>query len=259
MMPSRERVYRTEALVLRRSDWGEADRLLTLFTPERGKLRALAKGVRKLHSRKSGHLELFSRSALLIAKGRDLDIVTQAETVDAYRPVRDDLQRAATACYLMELVDRFTADGSENRALYDLAVAALGWIGAAAMPAATTRYVELHLLEHAGFKPELFHCVGCGRTIQAEDQFFSPSLGGAVCPQCGPTAAEAGPISMPALKLMRYFQTHTYDAAAEAITALARPGVEIEVERALQRYITYHLERRLKSVDFLRRVRAEAA
>ncbi|MBI4630353.1 MAG: DNA repair protein RecO [Chloroflexi bacterium] len=92
-MPSRERTFRTEAIVLRRKDFGEADRILTLFTPELGKIRAVAKGIRKPASRKAGHLELYTRSRLLVAKGRDMDIVTQAETVESYRPLREDLLR----------------------------------------------------------------------------------------------------------------------------------------------------------------------
>ena len=80
---TQERLYRTEAIVLRRADLGEADRLLTIFTPERGKLRVVAKGARKVGSRKGGHVELFTRSNLLIAKARELDIVSQAETVEA--------------------------------------------------------------------------------------------------------------------------------------------------------------------------------
>src|SRR5215472_14024187 len=91
----RERTYRTEAIVLRRKDIGEADRILTLFTPQLGKVRAVAKGIRKPRSRKAGHLELFTCTRLLLAVGRDLDIITQAEGLEPYRPLRDDLLRGA--------------------------------------------------------------------------------------------------------------------------------------------------------------------
>ena len=96
-MPARDRTYRTEAVVLRRKDFGEADRVLTLLTPEHGKVRVVAKGIRKPASRKAGHLDLFMRSKLLVAKGRDLDIITQAETMSAYRPLREYLLRGAYA------------------------------------------------------------------------------------------------------------------------------------------------------------------
>ena len=115
-MPSSERTLRTEVVVLRHTDWGEADRLLVLFSREAGKLRAVAKGVRKLHSRKAGHLEPFTRVKLLLARGRDFWIVTQAETVDAYLPIREDLVRTAYAAYVIELLDRFTYEEGENRA-----------------------------------------------------------------------------------------------------------------------------------------------
>ena len=100
--------------MLRHSDWGEADRLLWLYTRQHGKLRALAKGVRKIRSRKAGHLEPFTRVALLLARGRDFYIVTQAETVDPYLSLREDLKRLGYASYVVELLDRFTYDEDEH-------------------------------------------------------------------------------------------------------------------------------------------------
>ena len=104
-MAKQERNIRVEAVVLRHSDWGEADRLLWLYSRELGKVRAIAKGVRKMRSRKAGHLEPFTRAILLLARGRDLLIVTQADTVEAYLPMREDLLRlsyaAAVGAYLL--------------------------------------------------------------------------------------------------------------------------------------------------------------
>ena len=99
-MTSRDRLYRTEAVILRRHDFGEADKLLTIYTPAFGKLRVLAKGVRKTTSRKAGHVELFTHSRLLIAKGKTLDIVTQAETISAFLPIRVELALTSYAYYL---------------------------------------------------------------------------------------------------------------------------------------------------------------
>ena len=106
-MPKEARSLRVEAVVLRHTDWGEADRLLILFTREAGKLRAVAKGARKLRSRKAGHLEPFTRVTLLLARGRDTWIVTQADTVDAHLPIGQDLTRIGYAAYVIELLDRF--------------------------------------------------------------------------------------------------------------------------------------------------------
>jgi DNA repair protein RecO (recombination protein O) len=116
----RERTYWTEAIVLRRTDFGEADRLLTVFTPERGKIKLIAKGARRPTSRKSGHVELFSHGQFLVAVGRELDIITQAETLEPFLPLRNDLLRTTYAYYLAELSDAFAAERDENRPLFEL-------------------------------------------------------------------------------------------------------------------------------------------
>src|SRR5512140_1231536 len=119
-MRARERSIRVETVVLRHADWGEADRILVLYTRESGKIRAVAKGVRKLRSRKAGHLEPFTRVTLMLAHGRDMWIVTQAETVDAFQPLREDLLLTGYAANVIELLDRFTYEEGENRSLYSL-------------------------------------------------------------------------------------------------------------------------------------------
>jgi DNA repair protein RecO (recombination protein O) len=251
-----ERLYRTEAVVLRRHDFGEADRLLTLYTPDLGKFKALAKGVRKIASRKAGHLELFMRSQLLLARGRELDIITQAEAIDTYRPVREDLIRATYASYTVELLDRFVEEANENRPLYDLLVATLARLSQAKDLALVVRYYELHLLSLVGYQPQLFRCVECGSVLEAVDQFFGPALGGVLCPTCGPNhPGEATALSLPALKVLRFAQTHPF---GEVANLQLRPTIHAELERTMQQYITYLLERNLKSVEFLRLLRREA-
>ena len=115
-----ERTLRVEAIILQHSDWGEADRILRLFTREQGKLRAIAKGARKMKSRKAGHLEPFMRSKLMLAKGRDMWIVTQAEVIDPYTSLRENLELTARAAYVIELLDRLTYEEGQNWQLYDL-------------------------------------------------------------------------------------------------------------------------------------------
>ena len=121
-------VYRTDAIVLRRQDFGEADRVLTLYSPWRGKFRAIAKGVRRPKSRLGGHVELFTHVNMLVAQGRNLDIVTQAETVRPFARIRDDLWKTSYACYVAELVDRFTEEHLENQPVFDLLLQALTYL-----------------------------------------------------------------------------------------------------------------------------------
>uniref|UniRef100_A0A7C4PW80 DNA repair protein RecO n=1 Tax=Bellilinea caldifistulae TaxID=360411 RepID=A0A7C4PW80_9CHLR len=251
-MPPAERTLRVEAIVLRHSDWGEADRLLSLFTREEGKLRAIAKGVRRLRSRKAGHLEPFTRVKLMLAHGRDLWIVTQAETVAAYLTLREDLERIAHASYAVELLDRFTYEEGANRPLFDLLAITLQRLDEGQPPFTLLRYYELRLLDLLGFRPELFRCVGCGDEIQPQDQFFSPLLGGVLCPRCGSQDASARPISVNALRFLRHFQRSTY---AEATRAVIPVPVQQEMETRMQDYLTYYLERGLNTPAFLRAVR----
>lgn len=256
LMPSRVRSHRVEAVVLRHSDWGEADRLLWLFTRELGKLRVIAKGVRKPRSRKAGHLEPFTRVSLLLAWGREMYIVTQAEAVDTYLALREDLVRVGYASYVVELLDRFTYEEGENRALYRLLTETLERLNTEPDPAFSVRYYELRLLDLAGFRPQLFHCVRCQAEIKPEDQYFSAEHGGVLCPRCGLGMHGVRPVSMPALKILRHFQRSSY---AEARRAHLSANVDRELENLMSYYLTYLLERNLNSPAFLRQVRKTSA
>ncbi|MCZ7670242.1 MAG: DNA repair protein RecO [Chloroflexi bacterium] len=253
---SRERTHRTEAIVLKRSNFGEADRLLTLFSLEFGKIKAVAKGARKPQSRKTGHVELFMRSRYLLAEGRDLYIITQAEMIEAYPALRDDLVRTTYGSYLVELLDRFTVEEDVNQDIYRLLAAALGWLSETADVRLAARAYELRLLGLTGFQPQLFHCVSCGEAIEEQDQFFSVELGGLLCPTCRQADRSAKPISAVAVKVLRYLQTRPWDTVKSL--QLKRP-LHVELEAILYHYLTHILERNLKSIDFLNRLREEAA
>jgi DNA repair protein RecO (recombination protein O) len=253
----RQHAFRLEALVLRHIDWGEADRLIWLYTPEMGKLHAVAKGVRKPRSRKAGHLEPFTRANLLLAHGRDLPLITQAETLDAFLPLRDDLRRTTYAAYMVELLDRFTYEGSdsphgESHNLYRLIIETLSRLCQPLDPDLVSRYYEVRLLDLVGFRPQLFHCAVCEREIQAEDQYFSAQQGGVLCPNCGARFSGSRPISMKALKYLRHFQRSNFTQAARVELT---PALNREIELMMQHYLTYLLERGLNTPPFLKLVR----
>jgi DNA repair protein RecO (recombination protein O) len=260
-MPDRQRLYRTEAIILRRADLGEADRLLTLLTPERGKLRAVAKGARKIASRKGGHVELFNRVNLLIARGRgEFDIVSQVETVEPWRALREDLNRSTYAHYVAELIDRFAEEGTAQPELFDLLADALGWLSTAEDLDLAARYFELSLLTLAGFQPQMFHCGVGGESLAeiADDETYgwSPGEGGAVCPQHSEGRTDIGRLSLRALKVLRHAMRSDYHTFA---ALSVRDAVAHEVEVAMQRYLTYVLERKLKSMEFINLLRREHA
>ncbi|GAB4505446.1 MAG: DNA repair protein RecO [Anaerolineales bacterium] len=247
-----ERSFRADAIVLRHADWGEADRLVTLYTREQGKVRAVAKGARKMTSRKAGHLEPFTHVKLQLARGRDLLIVTQAETLEAYLPLREDLILTGSASYVVELLDRSVYEGeSANSSLFRLLTETLTRLAGGDDPWLVIRYYELRLLDFLGFRPKLFSCANCEREIQPEAQFFSFTAGGVICPRCGQGLPNQPSISMETLKYLRHFQRSTYGEAS-----LARPSaaVRAEAESLMQGYFSFLLERELHSPGFLRQV-----
>ncbi len=250
-----QRSFRAEAVVLRHANWGEADRILTLYTREQGKLRAIVKGARKIRSRKAGHVEPFTHITLQLAKGRDIPIVTQVETLEAYLPLREDLLRTGYAAYMLELLDRFTYDEEGgNLALFRLLTDSLARLCKVTEPWLSVRYYEMRLLDHLGFRPQLFKCANCRREILAEDQFFSPSAGGVICPKCGKGLPGLWNISVEALKYLRHFQRSGY---SEASRANPTPEIQKEVETLMQAYFTYLLERQLNTPGFLKKMREE--
>jgi DNA repair protein RecO (recombination protein O) len=253
-MPREMRSFRVEAVVLKHNDHGEADRMLTLYTRQRGKLRALAKGVRKVRSRKGGHVEPFTLVSLQLAKGRNWHIVSQAEAIETYPNLRQDLEGMGYASYVSELLDKFTFDEEENSAVFRLITNTLKRMERGDDPQIVVRFFEIHLLDLLGFRPELKKCVVSEAEIKAEDQYFSAALGGVISPEHGRGRAGAVPISMRALKYLRHFQRSAY---REALRAQIAPEVANELEILMQHYITYLLERALNSPAFLRRVRKE--
>ncbi|MCC6805600.1 MAG: DNA repair protein RecO [Anaerolineae bacterium] len=252
-MSSRERSFRTPAIILKRFDLGEADRLLTLLTPHHGKIEVVVKGARKLTSTKTGHVELFTRADMLIHRGRDLGIAVQAEMVAPYLPLRDDLTLGAYAAYAAELCDRFALDGDDDTArLFALLDATFERLCGETDPRLALRYYELHLLDLAGFRPELNECVIGHEDVQPEDQFFTYAEGGVVCPRDAARGSSFVPLPMLTLKLLRHMQRSPY---AQVKSLQVDTRLHDDLERILQGYILYLLERRLQSADFIRRLR----
>jgi DNA repair protein RecO (recombination protein O) len=191
---------------------------------------------------------------LLLARGRDLFLITQAEAVDDHSAIRDDLIRVSYASYIVELLDRFTYEEGENLSIYRLLSETLDRLNTESDPAFATRYYEVRLLDLVGFRPQLQECVHCNAPIQPQDQFFSAEQGGVVCPKCGTGIAGIRPISLSALKILRHFQRSSY---AEARRARLTPGVDGELENLMGYYLPYLLERNLNTPEFLRKVKRD--
>ena len=250
----RLRTYKTEAVVLKQMPLGEAARILTFYTPDMGKLRAVARGVRRPKSRLGGHLELLNRVSVSLAHGRNLDVVTEAQVLQGFRGVRDDLQTLSRALYLAELIDTFSSEQSANRPLYRLLVDALGWLEKAAQPDQLLRHFEIRLLEHSGYRPELYFCGECKIELEPGGHLFDRSIGSVLCPACRVTSPNAMiPISLNGMKALRFLQNQEQYADATGLNMSA--DLLAEIERLLGNYVRFLAERELRTAEFMYRVR----
>jgi DNA repair protein RecO (recombination protein O) len=248
------RIYKTEAIVLRQRKLGEAGKIVTLYTPNYGKLDAVAKGVRRPKSRLGGHLEVLTHTAVMLAQGRNLDIVTQAQAMESFAPLRSDLHRLSRALYAAELVDRFSPEGAESYHVFQLLLTTLRRLATARNVDTVLRHLEMQLLTLSGFQPQLARCVSCQRALAATPNYFSPSVGGVLCPSCSPEAGGARPLSLNALKVMRLLQSGSF---AEVSRVRIGPGLAQEVEMHLRVYLIHVLERDVRSTAFIDRLRRE--
>ncbi|HUR18820.1 MAG TPA: DNA repair protein RecO [Acidimicrobiales bacterium] len=240
MSPSR--LYRDQGVVLRTIKLGEADRIVTLVTPGHGKVRAVAKGVRKTKSRFGSRLEPISHVSLLMYEGRELDIVNQAETLDHFRAIRDDLDRMGRAQCLLEAVDQVAQEREVSARLYSMLVGALRSLAARDAPLLLGAFFW-KLLSAEGAHPLLDQCATCG--APQDLVAFDLVEGGALCRSC----RRGVPVTPEALVLLRRVLG---GGLAAALDEPAGPVV-LEVEQLATSSLEHHLERRLRTLHVLNR------
>lgn len=232
-------LYKDEGVVLKSIKLGEADRIVTLFTRGNGKVRAVAKGIRKTKSRFGARLEPFTQVDLLIYRGRNLDTITGVHILDTFKGVKGDFERLAEAAALAELTEKITEEREESLQVYSLLLGGLEALaagkGATVVPAFLVK-----LLSVSGFHPQLALCAGCGGTAGLGG--FSPSMGGAVCRSCWEEDEGAFRLHADRIRLLAHLLAADFGWPAEEPAAS-------EVTDALRRYAEYHLERPLRSLQ----------
>ena len=231
--------------MLSRVDFGEADRVVTVFSRQFGKLRVVAKGARRPLSRLGPHLEYFCRSQLMLAKGRDLDVVTGAETVNAHLGLRADLDAYGHASHMVELVARLTEERQEHAAVFDLLGGSLQLLTEGMDPYHVTRHFELALLNHLGFRPELQRCVECREPLTQAPHPFMAELGGYLCDRCQPRGVAMRHVSVDAQKYLRAVER---GGLGPIVTLQLDPALRGEIERLLADYLRHIGERELSSL-----------
>ncbi len=242
------RNYQTEAIIIKRTKLGEADRILTLYTPHLGKIQAVAKGVRRPKSKLAGHLELLTHSQVWLAKGRNLDTITGSQTITSFLALKTDLWLTSCALYAAELVNQFTAEHVENYPLFKLLLETLEHLCEEGGRELILRYFEMKLLEEVGYRPQLEHCVSCSAALLPITNSFSPSAGGVVCRACAEKEFPTYPLSVSALKVLRFLQRNDYQTVRRLKIDAA---LSSELESVMQGYLRYLLEREVKSAAWL--------
>ena len=250
------RTYRAVGLTLRKSPVGEADLVSSIYTREHGKLDVLARGARRLTSKLMGHFEPLTLVRLSIARGRTLDVVAEAEVVNAFPNVKSHYASVARGLHVAELIDGFSASSASNPPALELALRTLEVIGK--QPRADDdlsldlplRYFDLQLLRLSGFLPELYQCVECGDELAPERHRYAAGAGGVLCADCvTPPDVVVRPLSLPALKVLRMLhRTESVDRLPQLNMPAA---VQREVHSILSETLQYWLDRQLRSQAFL--------
>lgn len=240
-------LYKEQGIVLGAFKLAEADKIVTILTQGSGKVRAVAKGIRRTMSRFGARLEPLTHANLMLYRGRNLDTVTQADIINPFRKIRDDVARFSAGETMLEATDKVVEDHERSVPIFLLLLRGLRALEAGPVdPAAVAEAFLLKLLGHAGFGPALGACAVCGETDVTR---FSFSQGGAVCEACQDRdAGGANPESLSWLSLLA-------KTDLEAVGGLAPSApVRKEARALLYGFAEYHVERRLRSLPLLARL-----
>lgn len=249
MVSSRPRTYSVEAVVVRASDFGEADRLVTLLTPFKGLVRAVARGARKPKSRLGGNVDLLRHINASLAEGRSLDTVSQAESLVSLRGLHSGLEKMSTGLYMAEVAERFSVEGGPNQPLYNQFVLMLQVLNEEPIHPLMARWFDLQVLQINGFLPTISECVDCGSVLDPEDHVFSPARGGLVCPDCRASENDVLlPASVNTIKLLR----HMVRSSWEGVRTISPGEVELrQASRIVREHMQFVLDRHVRSSAFM--------
>ena len=244
--------FSSEGIVLRRANFAEADQVVTILTRFHGKVAAVAKGVRKMGSRKGGNLDLLNHVKLHLAEGKNMDIITEVDLISAFPGIKTDLEKITLAYQIVESIDKLMTENQENETVFRLAKEALTLLANSVKPELITYAFQLKLLSNLGFQPELKTCVKCGRELEPDGLALSAGLGGLIGPEEREHDVTAYPVSPEIVKAWRYLIAVPIVQAEKLNLA---PEVASRLQSSIQYYLEYVLERDLHSPGLSRKVK----
>ncbi|HBN96120.1 MAG TPA: DNA repair protein RecO [Firmicutes bacterium] len=238
-------MWKTEGIVIRVRNLGEADRIVTLYTKERGKLNTVARGARRIRNRLLSPTQVFTHGRYLIFPGKGLHNLSQADIVHSGQAIRDDLEKFAYASYVTELLDALTAEEDPTDRIFPLLAATLS-MGEGGRFKLAVRAFEIRLMRELGYEPELYQCLHCRQTLKSNVSFTEQ--GGALCEKCVGHVPGSMSLTNGTWELMKRLLEWEFSR----LTVL-HPDTsnETELRRVMRSYLDYRLEYPLKSLDFL--------
>jgi DNA repair protein RecO (recombination protein O) len=244
--------YMTEGVILRRVDYGEADRILTVLTRDHGKIGVIARGVRKSGSRLAANTDLFARSRMQLASGRgELDVLTQAERVGSAIPLVD-ARRAACASVCAELTDRVLEGHHPDAEMFDLVATALeDCTDRDRDPRAALVWLTRRMIDRLGYAPQLYECASCASRLPETSAWFSAVAGGLLCTRCAPSDPRSVECSVRVIKVLRVAATG--DVQLYRRLRLDEQALVV-LEAVTERELAQHLDRQLRSLSVLRAI-----
>ncbi|MEG6614818.1 DNA repair protein RecO [Peptococcaceae bacterium 1198_IL3148] len=245
------RQYDVEAVVLRSKTIREADKLVTIFSRQRGKQRVMAYGAAKANSRKRGAVQPLCHSQMMLSRGKVLDSITQCAGISFFTEIVSNLEKMTVAFYFCELMDILNEENEPNEPLFILLLTTLKWLNQPTIDFAAVEKLqagfEMKMLGLLGYMPELGSCVNCGGDLTGK-LTFSVDEGGVICGHCYQPENRVFAIKYPTVQLLRQLLT-----TKPGELALLQPDKWTfeQTKNILKALTRYHLERRAKSLDFL--------
>jgi DNA repair protein RecO (recombination protein O) len=247
-------IQKSDALVLRKQDLRETSLIVTFYTRDFGKIKGILRGVRGSRGPQGAGaaLEIFAHDSIVFydRKRSDIFTVSQCDLVDFFPPTRESLEKLAHATYMIELLDSVTTLGDAHPEVFDLTLNSLNLLCGESSPKRVTRIFEIKLLSLMGLMPSVSECANCGGPVDAQAR-LSLRNGGLLCKNCLSTDKLARPILPGTVKFIEYIQNSPFDKIDRVKVA---QEVGKELEHTLRKFLDYHIERRLKTVDFLKEI-----
>lgn len=250
--------YKTRAIIIKRINVFEADKIITFYTANLGKIRARAQGVRKIEAKLGGHLELFMLADLMIAKGRNLDVVASAQAVNSFSNIRTDLIKTSFAYFIGELIEKLVPDELKDTRIFNLLVDVFETLNDLKIDSKQYPFLllsfEIKLLDLLGFAPQVSHCVHCAKN-EPSKFYFSALLGGILCENCRSFDRLAPSITDEEIKCVMLIRSYKHYTNLTLENLQIKYDIIVTLSKKIDYFIRFIFEKNIKSTQLIQQVK----